>query len=392
MFINIAKTIEKKDKYLAELVESIDNIIDKDSYSVIAKGRTIAEIITKKIAEEEQLDELLYCNQNDRISSLSNEGIIEKYLVDSFHIIRTTGNKVIHDKVDGIIENSLKVSRNLNIILNWYVPLYIDHSFIEVEYVEPKLIQSSQNNNPFDISNEKILDKLVERILLRLDIKDLINKKLVNFNKQISQEAAELAIEKEGIDTIKTNYEDIKQKFYLQVREGGSPYIVFTRERLRQVLDKENWVFSTGDGAITIYNKDFRQVFDDLGIKLPSRMNLQFWMKRPLKGVASLQVEIAGAGLEFKPLRLALSNSLKAKFETDSEIILSKPNAGLAMTLKIPANDIIENADDTLENVEKNTDNIEAGVVKLVGYFADEIVNKWIYEDAIGIIRDYFKS
>lgn len=71
---------------------------------------------------------------------------------------------------------------------------------------------------------------------------------------------------------------------------------------------------------------------------------------------------------------------------------MSKPNAGLVMTLKIPANDIIENADDTLENVEKNADNIEAGVVKLVGYFTDEIVNKWIYEDAIGIIRYYFKS
>ncbi|WP_300385034.1 hypothetical protein, partial [Clostridium sp.] len=51
---------------------------------------------------------------------------------------------------------------------------------------------------------------------------------------------------------------------------------------------------------------------------------------------ARLQIEIAGGGLDYKPLRVQLSNSLKSKFDTHEDILLSKGNAGLVMTLKIP--------------------------------------------------------
>lgn len=77
-------------------------------------------------------------------------------------------------------------------------------------------------------------------------------------------------------------------------------------------------------------------------------------MKRLFNEYSSLQVEIADGGLEYKPLRVELSNSLKSKFNRHEDIILSKPNnAGVVMTLKIATLGIKESTDETMRKLEK---------------------------------------
>lgn len=387
MYAEISRILKEKNKYLANLIDEIDKMLYIDSNSTIVKGRTIGEIVTKIISEEEGLDYLLSYSQMERINILFNEDLIPPDIQDSLHTVRMIGNKAVHDKVEGAFENSLVVNRNIYKIISWFIIVYVDHSYEEVTYIEPKFIEKI---NVPEIKVDDITDKIVERLLERLNIESLINKQLIKFdNNEIKKETVATIENKDKSDC---NFNEIKSKLEIQVKEGGSPYIVYCRERLRQVIDEENWTFSKGDRVITIYNNRFRELMDSINVKLPSKINLQFWMKRPFNEYASLQVEIAGGGLDCKQLRVELSNSLKSKFNIHEDIQFSKPNAGVVMTLKIPAIGIKDSRCDTMEILEKNTDNIEAAIVKFISYFNERIVNNWIEFEARKVINNYIEN
>ena len=141
MFKEIAKIISGRDRYLAELVENVGNMIYIDSYCVILKGRSIAERVAKNIIAIEEIKDKDELNQKDRIYTLEVEGLLEEEISKAFHTIRFLGNKVIHDEIEGAFETELTICRNLYKILSWYVVVYIDHNYEIKEYMEPKIIE-----------------------------------------------------------------------------------------------------------------------------------------------------------------------------------------------------------------------------------------------------------
>lgn len=145
MFSEMAEIIKEKDKYLAEIINNFEEMLFIDSYTVILKGRTMAERIARNIIAAENIKENEEISQKDRIYLLERERLLEEEVTKAFHTIRYLGNRVIHDEVEGEFETSLTIYRNIYKVLAWYVPLYISNSFEVKEYLEPKVIEKIKN-------------------------------------------------------------------------------------------------------------------------------------------------------------------------------------------------------------------------------------------------------
>ena len=57
MFTEMAEIIKEKDKYLAEIIKNFEEMLFIDSYTVILKGRTMAERIARNIIAAENIKE-----------------------------------------------------------------------------------------------------------------------------------------------------------------------------------------------------------------------------------------------------------------------------------------------------------------------------------------------
>lgn len=178
----------------------------------------------------------------------------------------------------------------------------------------------------------------------------------------------------------------------IDLREGDSAYIFYCKSQLQKNLSSTQWNVNNSNGCISIYNKIFREKFEAIDINLASKLKLQIWMKRPEKERTSLQLEVAGAGPEYKELKLKLANSLKSKFTYDKDIILGKETVGIVMTLNMKALGIIDKIDDTTDKLSLNNEAIQDSVKKFIGYLDMNIINDWIVNDAVTIINSYIPN
>lgn len=141
MLIEISEIIKSKDRYLAALIENIDKMIFIDPYTVIFKGRIIAERIVKIIISDEDLMQVGELNQRDKINLLASEGLLKDEIYKALHTLRIFGNKAIHDELDGAFESALMVYRLLYKVLSWYVTVYVKYDYEIRKYVEPNIIE-----------------------------------------------------------------------------------------------------------------------------------------------------------------------------------------------------------------------------------------------------------
>ena len=77
MFTEMAEIIKEKDKYLAEIIKNFEEMLFIDSYTVILKGRTMAERIARNIIAAENIKENEEISQKDRIYLLERERLLE---------------------------------------------------------------------------------------------------------------------------------------------------------------------------------------------------------------------------------------------------------------------------------------------------------------------------
>lgn len=140
MFNNIIEAIGNEDRYLVQMISSVDKMLFIDSYTVILKARAISERIIRNIFVSEGILEGNDMNQKERIDFLEKQELLPEEIVKHLHTLRFFGNRAIHDELEGAFEISLMMYRLLFRVLSWYVVVYVKHDFVCGSYAEPDVI------------------------------------------------------------------------------------------------------------------------------------------------------------------------------------------------------------------------------------------------------------
>lgn len=210
--------LEKDYKDLFTLVREINESLFIAPHSVIIKGRTFIEQLTKEIAKIEKVEYLNSMNLADRLRVLKFEEYINSEVNDYFYIVRTIGNKVAHEGVEEELEIALKIHKNIYKITCWFVETYVNYEFIANPYKSPLPTIVNQNNNDDDRVN-KLLDK----------VEHLLSKRIDNDKDKLQ----EVAIESNTVNNILDNTKEIK----MEVKHTTKPKEV-DKECLIQELSK----------------------------------------------------------------------------------------------------------------------------------------------------------
>ncbi|WP_197046741.1 DNA phosphorothioation-dependent restriction protein DptF [Oceanobacillus salinisoli] len=201
--------LQELDAELVQIGRSIEKIFYEDPHGVLIKSRLFAEHMSKTVAEYEDLHELKYLKQVDRVSQLDREGVFIKEVARSFDTIRTTGNRAAHSSAQGDLELALKIHKNLFKISVWFREVYGSHDFTVPSYSHPK-IQKNEGIDSSKISEliESTLSKQLASIL-KSDKKQETNEESVEEDihedtkkqeKEISQLQEDKAVDDEEDD------------------------------------------------------------------------------------------------------------------------------------------------------------------------------------------------
>jgi hypothetical protein len=360
---------------LYRLGNEINEAIYVSPHSAVVKGRIFAELLSKEIAKKEEEAELVSLIQVDRLKKLNEKGIIDNEINTAFYNIRRLGNTAAHDEIEGDLEAALHIHRNLYKIICWYIETYLDYEFEAQTYKTPERVQQ-------DRSSEK-LEELLEKFTKMMN-----DSKVTNNNIEKTEDKTGNNLDyKEKIEEIK---EDEDTVCGVKLKDGDSAYIVYCKNELKKYFDEDEWVFSTGYGSIAAYNKRFQLEIGKINEKLAKELKFQIWMRRPEKEKVSLQIEVAGAGADYKDLRLALSNSFAKKLMKVDYIEIAKPNVGVVLTLKMDAINIVTKEDDNITNLEANKEHIKECVKRFSDYLSKYIINYWIDKEVGDITKSYF--
>lgn len=403
---SIFEFLKSEDSYLYNLAIEIEDSIFTDPNGAIIKARKFSEFISKKISEENELNDLNSLTQLERIKALRREDVIDSEIEGDFHNIRQLGNKAAHGEIEDDLVAAISIHKNIYKISCWYMINYISFSFVSGAYKTPRPIVDK------DTVNNSDLKALIGAVKDLIEQSQKVSSEIVYINEN-SEMSEENCVEKEVAISTMTNIEGMNslinegyetkednEKMTIVKTENNIPtnskiknesvYIEYCKEEIKKYLNIHRWTFNPTNGCITIYNNEFKNLLANKDKALASKLKFQIWMKRPSKESASLQVEFAGGGIEYKDLRLSLSNAVKRRLPKDDEIVISKETAAVVMTLKIKAKGIIDNRDDTPENLIENKEAIEAGVKKFIAVFNDIFVEEWIKNEGAEIVQGLY--
>ena len=383
--------------YLNILGNEIIDLIYKSPHSAIIKGRVFAESLSKEIAKDEDEEDLNTLIQVERIRKLATKGIIDIDIERAFNSIRKVGNIAAHSEIEGDLEASLSIHRNIYKISCWYIETYIDYNFIAQQYKTP--IQGADKNE--NDSNNKLEEFLGEFKEL-LSSSSLSKNKLPDNSDNISEDFNGKAkdIIESGVDII-SDYKDKEtgienSKFSsiinLDIKDGESAYVAFSKSELKRFLPEADWTFNDTNGCITIYNNNFKSKLGEIDNTLASKVKFQIWMRRPEKEKASLQIEIAGGGIEHKPLKLALGKVLKDKLVSNEFVNVAKDAVGVVLTLNMKAIGIVDKSMDTIDNLNENSLIIKESINRFVDFIDMNIIDSWIENDVVEIVKMYING
>ena len=169
--------LEKDYGYLNNLIRDINEYLFTASHTSIVKGRVFAENLSKEVAKLENLDELNYLTQNDRLRELKYKTDIEEEALNIFHEIRRIGNIAAHADVEGDLEAALRIHKYVYKITCWFVQTYIDYTFESQQYKNPK-----PEINQVESSNFQVIEEFMSNIHNKIDTFMNISKEKAEIN------------------------------------------------------------------------------------------------------------------------------------------------------------------------------------------------------------------
>lgn len=203
--------LENDSLELSKLGKQIDETLYSDSHSAIIKGRLFAEKLANSIVEKEGQGYLTSLKQVEKIKILNKEGYIDDTIAKSFDIIRTIGNKAVHEGRNNDLEYAIKVHKNMYKLAKWYIETYGKDYTIEVpEYTLPE-IQSKEAI----ISEREIDDKISEKLAEYIN---KINKNVMIDNQEIVKKNSKL-LEQFKIDNFIIEEDEIMQDYEEEIKE-----------------------------------------------------------------------------------------------------------------------------------------------------------------------------
>ena len=325
MLYKILENIENDTKHLEDLAKYIDKNIYIDPVTVISKGRTFAEFITSMIImQEENLEYAISLKQVERISELSNKGIIPKEIVDYLHIVRKLGNTAVHDIVEGALGSALTVHKALYKIVCWYIEQYIKVSFKQEEYIEPTV----ESSNKEDI-------EIMERLKL------IENKLNENINTSITVE---------------------KKSCYLEV----------FKVQLSRILNLSKW-----ESVFELDKLIFISKCSSFDVMYKDEFTINIIVERPQNAECTIKVEFGNYDDSCIAIVGECVRSLRTVLGLSNENYNSE-NIVFSFTFEVK--EIMTNIDDTESFAIKSSTFIEAIINRFFKYFNEEKLVLWIDE------------
>lgn len=179
---DILKYLEDDYKELYSLGEDINSLVFISPHSVILKSRVFIELLSKEIANFEEMNDLNSLNLSERLSKLKFAGIFPNEINDYFFQIRINANKVAHEAIEGELQIALSIHRYIFKIICWFIETYIDYNFNAPLYKDP--LPNSDNKDKKEDTN------LLMKLMGKVD--SLIHSKKNHEEKTIIEETKEV--------------------------------------------------------------------------------------------------------------------------------------------------------------------------------------------------------
>ena len=189
MEIDILKYLENDYKELYSLGKDIDSLVFISPHSVILKSRVFIELLSKEIANYENMEELNSLNLAERLSKLKFADVFPNDINDYFFQIRVNANKAAHEAIEGELQIALSIHKYIFKIICWFIETYVDYNFNAPLYKDP--LPNSKNKEIKEESN--LLTKLMVKVesLIHSNKKNEEKTILEDSNKDDEKEIAE---------------------------------------------------------------------------------------------------------------------------------------------------------------------------------------------------------
>lgn len=213
MEIDILKYLENDYKELYSLGKDIDSLVFISPHSVILKSRVFIELLSKEIANYENMEELNSLNLAERLSKLKFADVFPNDINDYFFQIRVNANKAAHEAIEGELQIALSIHKYIFKIICWFIETYVDYNFNAPLYKDP--LPNSKNKEIKEESN--LLTKLMVKVesLIHSNKKNEEKTILEDSNKDDEKEITNNVNFKEDISDIKETNE-VKKECLIQ--------------------------------------------------------------------------------------------------------------------------------------------------------------------------------
>lgn len=210
--------LEKDYGYLNNLIRDINEYLFTASHTSIVKGRVFAENLSKEVAKLENLDELNYLTQNDRLRELKYKTDIEEEALNIFHEIRRIGNIAAHADVEGDLEAALRIHKYVYKITCWFVQTYIDYTFESQQYKNPK-----PEINQVESSNFQVIEEFMSNIHNKIDTFMNISKEKAEINQDMIEKKVvkEIAVDNQIVKSIKIDNKECLVEELSKLKESS---------------------------------------------------------------------------------------------------------------------------------------------------------------------------
>lgn len=190
----------------------MEELLYEDPASAVVRARKFIEAIINEIFKIEGINPYHYTSLYDKISYLSQDGILDKEIESAFETIRLVGNKAAHDTEFNDINEALKLHKLMYNVGVWFYELYSKNQSNIPIYEHPRPPKPNKQ-----IEN---IDELVEKKVLKYISNNLIS--------QYGSEKQNKTYEPMDTETNESN----KQSFNYTLSEGES-YLFRELKRLQ---------------------------------------------------------------------------------------------------------------------------------------------------------------
>ncbi|MDC2864341.1 hypothetical protein [Bacillus sp. BP-3] len=233
---------------IADIAYSIEKSVYNDPHEALVKTRLFGEAVAKEIWDKENLQSVYEIKHVERIHKLFREGIINETFLGYFDLIRTIGNKAIHDAQYGSIVDSIRMYRIVFKIAVWFIESYGNVNFQTPKYRDPEMPQKTAEVHNDELTEllsktvEEVIEKSIQTTIQEVFAHMMIQQQMLNVDLK-KQEETEVVIsnEKKTEQVLNTTFDLITylQKHNVDVidkREFGGTLWVLGGWELNELL------------------------------------------------------------------------------------------------------------------------------------------------------------